>query len=130
MPKLDAAFHVGAQLDARAAHAEISDRIAIRSGEFAWTYRAFRDEAVRVAHLLLRRLGRRDEQRPPHVAMLMENRPDLLALYAGCAYAGSTLFGVNSGLRGDTLAGVLNQSRARLLVVDETLWPEVERVRA
>ena len=43
----------------------------------------------------------------------MENHPELLALYAGCAYAGATLFGVNSGLRGDTLAGVLNQSRAR-----------------
>jgi fatty-acyl-CoA synthase len=130
VPKLDAAFHVGAQLDARATHAEVGDRIAIRSGELAWTYRAFRDEAVRVAHLLLRRLGRSEESKPPHVAMLMENRPDLLALYAGCAYAGATLFGVNSGLRGDTLAGVLNQSRARLLVVDEALWPEVERVRA
>jgi hypothetical protein len=53
------------QLDARASHAEIGERIAIRSGELAWTYRAFRDEAVRVAHLLLRRLGRCDEQRPP-----------------------------------------------------------------
>jgi fatty-acyl-CoA synthase len=129
VPKVDAAFHVGAQLDARAAHPEIAERIAIRSGDFAWTYRAFRDESVRVAHLLLRRLGRRDEKRPAHVAMLMENRPDVLALYAGCGYTGSTLFGVNTGLRGDTLAGVLNQSRARLLVVDETLWPEVERVR-
>jgi hypothetical protein len=43
--------------------------------------------------------------------MLMDNRR-VLALYAGCAYAGSTLFGVNR-LRGDTLVGVLNQSRAR-----------------
>ncbi|HEX5065944.1 MAG TPA: AMP-binding protein [Myxococcota bacterium] len=129
MPKLDAAFHVGAQLDARAAHPEIAERIAIRSGDLVWTYRAFRDESVRVAHLLLRRLGRRDDAHPAHVAMLMENRPDLLALYAGCAYTGSTLFGVNTGLRGDTLAGVLNQSRARVLVVDETLWPEIERLR-
>ena len=34
------------------------------------------------------------------------------------------------GLRGETLAGVINQSRARLLIVDERLLPEVERVRA
>lgn len=127
--KLDAAFHVGAQLDARAAHAEIGERIAIRSGEGAFTYRAFRDEAVRVAHLLLRRLGRGGDGRPGRVAILMENQPDLLMLYAGCAYAGMTLFGVNSGLRGETLAGVLDQSAARMLVVDEALLPEVERVR-
>src|SRR5262249_12205475 len=43
--------------------------------------------------------------------------------------AGLTLFGVNTGLRGDVLTGVLNQSRARLLVVDERFWPEVERVQ-
>jgi fatty-acyl-CoA synthase len=125
----NAAFHLGAQLDARAAHAEIGDRIAVRSASLAWSYRDFRDEAVRVAHFLLRRLGPSDERRPPHVAMLLENRPELLALYAGCAYAGATLFGVNAGLRGETLREVLDQSRARLLVVDEAFWPETLRVR-
>jgi len=40
-----------------------------------------------------------------------------------------TLFGVNTGLRGEVLAGVLNQSRARILVVDEKFFPEVERIR-
>ena len=43
------------------------------------------------------------ERRPGHVAMLLENHPELLALYAGCGYAGLTLFGVNTGLRGETL---------------------------
>lgn len=127
--KFDAPFHLGAQLDARAAHPEVGERIAIRHAERAWSYRAFRDEAVRFAHFLLQRLGSREDARPGHVAMLMENSHELLALYAGCAYTGMTLFGVNTGLRGDTLAGVLNQSRARLLVVDEDLLPEVERVR-
>ena len=61
--------------------------------------------------------------------MLLENHLELLSLYGGCAFAGATLFGVNTGLRGETLAGVLNQSRARLLVVDEKLLPELERVR-
>ena len=45
--------------------------------------------------------------------MFLENHLELLALYGGCGYGGLTLFGVNTGLRGDTLAGVLDQSRAR-----------------
>jgi len=61
--------------------------------------------------------------------MLLENQPELLALYTGCAYGGLTLFGVNTGLRGETLAGVLNESRARVLVVGERFLPELERVR-
>ena len=87
------------------------------------------DEAIRYAHWLARRLGRCDASRPGHVAVLLENHPELVGLLAACAYNGMTLFGINTGLRGDTLSGVLNQSRARLLVVDERFWPEVERVR-
>ena len=82
-----------------------------------------------MAHFLRRRLGTIDDRRPAHVAMLLENHLELLALYGGSAYAGVTLFGVNTGLRGDALAGVVDQSHARLLVVDQRLWPEVERVR-
>ena len=85
---------------------------------------------MRYAHFLLARLGRIDDSRPGHVAMLLENHPELLALYAGCGFAGLTLFGVNTGLRGEALAGVLNQSGARVLVVDERFLPEVERVAA
>jgi fatty-acyl-CoA synthase len=125
---IDAPFTLPAQLDARAGHADYADRVAIRIDDLAWTYARFRDEAVRYAHFLRQRLGSVDDARPGHVAMLLENRPELLALYAGCGYAGLTLFGVNTGLRGDTLAGVIDRSGSRLLVVEESLLPEIERV--
>jgi fatty-acyl-CoA synthase len=128
-PPIEAPFTLGAQLDARAQRPEISERIAIRCDDVAWSYRRFRDEAVRYAHFLLRRLGPIDDARPGHVAMLLDNQPELLALLGGCGYAGLTLFGVNTGLRGESLAGVINQSRARVLVVGERLLPELERVR-
>jgi fatty-acyl-CoA synthase len=129
-PRIDAPPTVGAQIEARAAHPDVAERTFLIQHERRWSYRRYRDESVRIAHFLLRRLGPVDERRPGHVAMLLENHLEMLALYGGCAYAGLTLFGVNTGLRGDTLAGVLNQSGARLLVVDEALLPEVERVQA
>ena len=129
-PSFDAPLLLGAQIEARATHPDVADRVFLRQHDRAWTFRRYRDECVRVAHLLRRRLGAIDDGRPGHVAMLLENHLELLALYGGCGYAGVTLFGVNTGLRGETLAGVIDQSRARLLVVDQRLWPEVERVRA
>jgi fatty-acyl-CoA synthase len=126
----EAAYTVGAQIEARANHPVCAGRPFLLDGDRVLSYAQFRDESVRNAHFLLRRLGKIDETRPGHVAMLLENHLELLSLYGGCAYAGLTLFGVNTGLRGETLAGVLDQSRARLLVVDERLLPEVERVQA
>jgi fatty-acyl-CoA synthase len=128
-PQLDAPLTVGAQLEVRATHPDIADRTILKQHDRSWSYRQYRDESVRTAHFLLERLGKLDDKRPGHVAMLLENHLELLSLYAGCAYSGLTLFGVNTGLRGETLLGVLEQSRARMLVVDERLLPEVERVR-
>jgi len=125
----DAPLAVGAQIEARGTHPEVGRRVFLRQNERVWTYRRYRDESVRLAHLLLRRLGPIDDERPGHVAMLLENHLELLALYGACAYTGLTLFGVNTGLRGATLAGVVNQSRARLLVVDQRFEEEVERIR-
>jgi fatty-acyl-CoA synthase len=126
---LDAPLTLGAQIEARAACPELREKVLLLQGDRGWTYRQYRNQCVRMARFLLQRLGAVDETRPGHVAMLLENHLELMALFGGCGYAGLTLFGVNSGLRGDVLAGVLNQSRARLLVVDERFLPEVERVR-
>src|SRR5689334_15186747 len=127
---IEAPFDLGAQIEARANHAELADRPFLRHGERVWTYRRYRDESVRLAHFLLRRLGHIDEGRPGYVAMMLENHLELLSLYGACGYAGLTLFGVNTGLRGETLAGVINQSRARVLVIDQRLQDEVQKVRA
>ena len=117
------------QIRVRAEHAESADKVFLMQDARRWTYRQFRDESTRMAHFVLRRLGASDDKRPPHVAMLLENHLELVALYGGCGIGGATLFGINTGLRGEILSGVINHSRARLLVVDDKLLPEVERVR-
>jgi len=129
-PSFSAPLTLHAQLEARATHPATERKVFLMHGDRTWTYRQLRNESVRVAHFLRARLGQIDDARPGHVAMMLENHLELVSLIGGCAYAGMTLFGINTGLRGDTLAGVINQSRARLLVVDERLLPEVERVKS
>jgi fatty-acyl-CoA synthase len=95
---------LGAQIEARARDPELADRVLVRKGVHSWTYRGYRDECVRTAHFLLNRLSRLEGDPPGHVAVLLENQPEFLSLYGGCGYAGLTLFGLNTGLRGETLA--------------------------
>jgi len=126
----DVPFELGAQIEARARHAELGNRPFLHHGDRTWTYRRYRDESVRLAHFLLRRLGYIEDGRPGNVAMLLENHLELLSLYGACGYAGLKLFGVNTGLRGEVLSGVINQSQSRILVVDQRLQGEVVKVLA
>jgi fatty-acyl-CoA synthase len=121
---------LGAQIEARAQHRSVAGRPFLLERGRSWTYREYRDECVRTAQFLLTRLGATDGSRPGHVAMMLHNHLELLSLYGACGYAGLTLFGINTGLRGETLAGVVNQSRARVLVVDEGLYEEVCKVQS
>ncbi len=127
--KVEADLTLSAQIEARAQHPELENKVLLVHDDRAWTYREYRDRSVRMAHFLGRRLGACDEAKPGHVAMMLENHLELMALLGGCAYGGHTLFGINTGLRGEVLAGVVNQSRSRILVVDEKLYPEVLKAR-
>ena len=126
-----APFTVGEQIEARAVHPVTANKVLLmqddRHLDLPPVPRRVRAHGALPAAAAS---SRSTTRAPGHVAMLLENHFELLSLLGGCAYAGLTLFGVNTGLRGEMLAGVLNQSRARLLVVDERLLPEVERVRA
>jgi len=122
-------FTLRAQIQARAEHPEAADRVFLRQHERSLTFRQYRDESTRTAHMLLGRLGVVDDRRPGNVAILLDNHLELATIYGACGIAGLTLFGLNTGLRGDTLAGVVNKSHARTLIVDQRYAEEVERVR-
>ncbi len=124
----EADFTLRAQIQARAEHPEASSRVFLRQHDRSWTYGRYRDECARTANFLLGRLGAIDEKHPGHVAMLLDNHLELMSLFGACGVAGLTLFGVNTGLRGETLAGVINSSGARVVVVDERYAEELEKV--
>ena len=124
----EAEFTVRDQVRVRRENEELRKRPFLTHDDRSWSWGQYCDESTRVAHFIKSRLGKIDDAQPGHVAMLLENHLELSSLYGGCAINGSTLFGINSGLRGEVLAGVINQSRSRLLVVDERSWPEAERI--
>ena len=76
-------------------------------------YGAFNAAANQVAHWALARgLGKGDV-----VALLMQNRPEYLTLWAGLAKVGATTALVNTQLTGRALAHALGEARARLVVL-------------
>ena len=94
--------------------AETPDKPAIvmaGSGETV-TFGEYEARANRVAHLF-RDLGLR---RGDHVAIVMENHPRMLEIEGGAERTGLYYTVVNSYLRAEELAYIVNDSRARVLV--------------
>ncbi|MCP4681861.1 MAG: AMP-binding protein [Desulfobacterales bacterium] len=70
---------------------------------------------------------KRDEN--VRVAVFMDNHPSFLYAFGGCAVTGGTLFGVNTGLRGQVLSDIINQSRCQTLIVDDRHMDKIIDIR-
>ena len=90
-------------------------RVALVFEDRRWTYAEFNAWANRIAAVLRSRgVGPGDS-----VALLMENRPELLACVAATIKLGATAGMLNYNQRGDVLAHSIGLTKARVLVVGE-----------
>ena len=92
------------------------DNAALLIGDGAWTYRELVAEGSRRATLFDEI---RDDDRPPHIGVLLENVPDYLFWLTAAALSGAVIVGVNSTYRGDQLGMLVRHTDCQLLVTDE-----------
>ncbi len=95
-----------------------------RDEQSFFTYAAATDCAARRAGALAAAGVRAGDR----VAVLSENRLELIELWLGCAWLGAVLVPVNTAIRGPQLEHVLRDSAARLLVVEPNLEGQLEHV--
>lgn len=126
-PTLDQ-LNLRRQIEKRAHDPELRHRPLLLFEGRRWTYGEYRDEASRFAHLLLERIGKNRLERGTHVAVLLDNGPELPLLVGACGIADITIFLVNTMLRGEPLAGVLNASGACVLIADESYRARIGRI--
>jgi crotonobetaine/carnitine-CoA ligase len=95
------------------------DRPLFVCGGERWTYAQARDIAARCAGVLSG-AGIASGDR---VALLCGNRPELLQLILGCAWAGAVSVPLNAAVRGFPLQHMLSNSGAKILVIEADLLP-------
>jgi crotonobetaine/carnitine-CoA ligase len=93
------------------------DRLLVRAGDEERTVAEIRDAAARRAGgLAAARLGVGDR-----VALISENRLEVLELWLGCAWLGAVLVPVNTALKGAHLEHVLSDADTKLVVHEREL---------
>ena len=90
------------------------DKIAVRAGDTAWSYREFHSLSLRVAHGFTD-LGLQFGDR---VAVIARNSPIFACLRYALAARGLVLVPINSMLGAEEIAFVLQDSGAKLLCFD------------
>lgn len=104
-----------------AAAADSGDRPSLLFEDRTWTFAELETAAARVANAV-DALGIAQGE---HVAVLMGNRPEFLFAWLGAARIGRPVVGVNTGLKGDGLAYVLDNSDAVAIIVESVLLAEL-----
>jgi len=92
------------------------------------TYRDFYERSSTYARLLAKMHSSARSGDNLRAAVFMDNHPAFLYSYGACALCAGTLFGVNTGLRGQVLADILNHSRCQALIVDDRHYQQIHDV--
>jgi len=101
-----------------------ADRVLVRDESRSLTYaEALEGAARRAGTLAGAGIGPGDR-----VAIMSENRLEVVELWLGCAWLGAVLVPINTALRGPQFGHVLGDSAARLLVIEPDLVQHLEYV--
>ncbi|MBM3647069.1 MAG: ATP-dependent acyl-CoA ligase [Alphaproteobacteria bacterium] len=99
-------------------------RRLVQSGERSWSFA----EAVDLAARSAGRFAAAGIERGDRVALMCENRPEFIEIFLGTAWLGASLVPINTASRGLQLRHILDNSGARLMVIEAALLGALEHV--
>ncbi len=117
-------FNAAAYFIDRHLQEERSDKIAIECGGLCLTYRQLYEGVNRVGNGL-RKLGVRIEER---VFLLLLDTPEFAAIFFGAIKIGAIPVPVNTLLKPADYQYMLNNSRARVAIVSDSLYPQLQAI--
>jgi 4-hydroxybenzoate-CoA ligase len=105
----------------------LADKVALYSAERSMTFRQVSGEVDRVGNALRTKL---DVRLGDSVALLALDRPEWVTSFFGIVKAGGVAVSINTTATPRECAYILRDCRARVLIVDESLLPTIEGIRA
>ncbi|WLR52602.1 ATP-dependent acyl-CoA ligase [Bacillus tianshenii] len=104
---------------------DIPSELFLQFEDLTYTFKEMDDYANQAANAF-KSLG---VQKGQHVAFMMKNSPDYLALWFGLAKLGAVMVPINTNIKGEGLAYILQHSDSELLIMDEEFEEEHVRLK-
>src|SRR3954454_25099168 len=109
------AENAAALLRRNASDPSIAERAAVRFEDRVWPHAEYVAEPCRWANLFLDRLP---EDKPRHVAVLLDNLPEYLFAFGGAALIGGAVVGLNHTRRGEPMLRDAEHTDCGLLITE------------
>jgi fatty-acyl-CoA synthase len=104
-----------------------ADRDFVLFEDERYTWKETYQQAVRYANAFL--ALRRRSDLPLHVGVLMENYPEFVFAFFGCALSGGVVVGINTTQRGAALARDINHCDCQILLTENKFLDEVMSIK-
>ncbi|HEY6352485.1 MAG TPA: benzoate-CoA ligase family protein [Candidatus Angelobacter sp.] len=101
-----------------------AEKVAIECGAERITYRQLLERVNQTGNAL-KKLGVRPEER---IALLLLDTPDFACCFFGAIKTGAVAIPLNTMLKPAEYEYTLNDSRARVLIVGESLYPQIQAI--
>src|SRR5437899_2996490 len=122
--QLPSTFNVATYFVDRRMQEGRAGKVAIECGEESVTYRQLWERVNRAGNAL-KRLGVRGEER---VALLLLDSPEFAYCFFGAIKIGAVPRPINTLLKPPEYQYILNDSRARIAIVSQTLYPQISAI--
>ena len=110
--------HVADQMEMKALDENIKDKTFVFFKDEQISYKDFYQRSSTFSHLF-QKMRKVHGGEKVFAAVFMDNNPAFIYSYGGCALSGGILFGLNTGLRGQVLLDLINNSKCQTLIVDD-----------
>src|SRR5579864_2016686 len=117
-------FNVAAHFLDRHLREGRAEKVAIECGSERITYRQLQERVNQTGNAL-KKLGVRPEER---IALLLLDTPDFAFCFFGAIKMGAIAIPLNTMLKPAEYEYMLNDSRARVLIVAESLYPQIQAI--
>jgi fatty-acyl-CoA synthase len=106
------------------------DRPALLFEDRSWSYRQLVEEGRRRMALHAPfQLESREDRRPLHVGVLLDNTPEYVFWLSAAALSGAVVVGINSTYRGDALGQLISHTDCDLVVTSSGYLPLLDGLR-
>jgi len=120
--------NIGEIIIARGTDPATKDKVFMQFEDEKLTFGEYYLQCCRYARMFLKTYEEKKECKSFNIGVYMQNYPEFTIALGGCALAGATLSGLNTGQKGSSLLRDINFTDCVMVITEKLFLPDIEEI--